>query len=65
MNSGLGNIQVECQSEVLGKSSKCFALVPSMDKLPREGMANVFHPKCQLGSTAEIQSIAYGCIKMY
>ena len=63
MNSALGTIQAECQSIVLDKSSKCFALLSSVDKLPRQGMANVFHLKCQISLIAEIQSIVYECTR--
>lgn len=53
--------KLKANSWCLGKSREQFALEPSMDKLPKQVMANLFHLKCHLWLTVEIQSTVYGC----
>lgn len=43
----------------LDKSREQYASVSNIDKLPRQVIANLFHLKCQLWLTVEIQNIVY------
>lgn len=53
--------KLQANSWCLGKSREQFALVSSMDKLPKQVMANLVHLNCHLWLTVEIQSTVYGC----
>lgn len=43
----------------LDKSREQYASVSNIDKLPRQVTANLFHLKCQLWLTVEIQNVVY------